>query len=202
MLDKNILKSGDIILFHTKGFSIISWGIRGLTRSYWNHTGVYGENHHKKGYIIEALGRGVVETPIDKYIGNKKYDLKVVRVRREAYKDEEEYDKGLAQVLRCMENAVGKKYDWWAIVFLGIKYSIRSFWNRGAKHIPQKYNPFQSRYKFFCSELVCRAFYQTSSIICNMFAGKKQPLATCSTITPKDINKSINVDYIWGKCVT
>ena len=159
---RQILRSGDLILFHTRGFSLISIGIRQLTQSYWNHIGMFVEDVYKQGFVIEALGKGVVSTPIEKYIGNKWYDLKVIQIKEEAFEDKEEYDKGVALAISRMRLSIGKKYDWWAIVWLGIKYLSRAYWNKGAKHIPERFNPFQSRYKFFCSELVCESCYEIS----------------------------------------
>ena len=196
---RQILRSGDLILFHTRGFSLISIGIRQLTQSYWNHIGMFVEDVYKQGFVIEALGKGVVSTPIEKYIGNKWYDLKVIQIKEEAFEDKEEYDKGVALAISRMRLSIGKKYDWWAIVWLGIKYLSRAYWNKGAKHIPERFNPFQSRYKFFCSELVCESCYEISSKYPHLFQGKTKQ--DCSTTTPKDIGKSFNVKHLWGKDV-
>ena len=196
MIDKNKIKEGDIILFHTKGLSPISIGIRSLTQSFWNHVGMVAENVFKKQSVIEALGRGVVITPLDKYIGNKNYILKVVRLRPEAFKDEQEYTDGLATAIERLREAVGTPYDWWAITWLGIKYSIRAFWNKGTKYLPERFNPFQSRYKFFCSKLVCVACYQISSKQDYLFQGNTKQ--DCSSTTPRDISKSSNCYYITG----
>ena len=121
-LKKELLKSGDNILFHTKGLSLISIGIRMLTESFFNHVGKYVEEVDRKGYIIEALGSGVVKTPIEKYLDNKNYILKVVRLKQEAFKDKEEYEKGLEISRKRLYEKIGQKYDWWAIVYLGILY--------------------------------------------------------------------------------
>ena len=197
-MDKNLLRNGDIILFHTKGFSLISWGIRLLTESFWNHAGCYVVDVNKKGYVIEALGRGVSKTPIEKYVSNKNYTLKVVRLIPEAFKNDKEYFDALVTATNRIEGEVGKKYDWWAIAWLGFIYLGKGSYKKSRKHIPIG-NPLQSRNKFFCSELVCSAFQGLSSIIENLFAGEKYPEADCSTITPKDCNKSKWVETIWGR---
>ena len=194
MIDKKLLKEADILLFHTKGLSPISLAIRSLTRSFWNHTGLIVIDIDKKFYVIEALGSGVKQTPLDKYIGNKSYILKVVRLKPEAFKDEEEYSEGLKIAVERMYEAVGaKRYDWASIIWLGIKYSIRAFWNKGVKYLPKNWNPFNNRYQVFCSELICECFHDTSSIIKNLFAGVYYPNAECSVITPHDISKSKNI---------
>lgn len=196
-MNKEILHDGDIILFHTKGLSLISIGIRMLTESFWNHSGIYVIDLNKKGFVIEALGRGVVKTPIKKYINNKNYILKVVELKKEAFKDREEYQKGLDLAILRMRSSVGRKYDWWAIVYLGILYISKGFWNKGAKYLPKRFNPFQSRKKFYCSELVCESCYGISSLYPYLFQGKTKQ--KCDTTTPKDISKSIWVKYIAGE---
>lgn len=195
----DILRSGDIILFHRKGFNLISLGIRLLTQSYWNHVGMYIIGWDSKGYVVEALGHGVVRTPIDIYISNKRFDYRVVQLKREAFKDDTEYEVGLDRAQRRMKEAIGTEYDFLAIVYLGIKYIIRGIWNKGAKRLPQRYNPFQSRYRFFCSELVCQACFNISSQHPLLFLGETQQ--DCDTTTPKDIAKSKNVKHMWGKNV-
>ena len=196
-LKKELLKSGDNILFHTKGFSPISIGIRMLTKSFFNHVGKYVEEIDFKGYIIEALGSGVVKTSIEKYLNNKNYILKVVRLKQEAFKDEEEYKQGLEISRKKLYDKIGQKYDWWAIVYLGILYFSKGFWNKGAKYLPKRFNPFQGRQKFFCSELICECDYGISLLYPFLYQGKTKQ--NCSSTTPKDIGKSTNVEYICGE---
>jgi len=196
-IKKELLKSGDKVLFHTKGLSPVSIGIRMLTESFWNHIGGYVNEIDKKGYIIEALGNGVIKTPIEKYLNNKNYILKVVRLKQEAFKDEEEYRQGLEISRQRLYDRIGEKYDWWAIVYLGILYISKVYWNKGAKYLPKRFNPFQSRQKFFCSELVCESDYGISSLHLYLYQGKTEQ--KCDTTTPKDIGKSIWVEYICGE---
>lgn len=201
-LKKELLKSGDKILFHTKGLSPISIGIRLLTESFFNHVGGYVEEidfkgYVFKGYVIEALGGGVVKTPIEKYLDNKSYILKIVRFKQKAFKDEEEYRQGLETARKRLYDKIGQKYDWGAIAYLGILYISKAFWNKGAKYLPKKFNPFQGRQKFFCSELICECDYKISSLYPYLYQGKTKQ--NCSTTTPKDIGKSANVEYICGE---
>jgi len=190
------IRDGDIILFHTKGFSPISVGIRMLTESFWNHVGMYVSDINKEGFVIEALGRGVVKTPIEKYINNKSYILKAITLRPEAFKDEEEYREGLKLAISKMRLSVGQKYDWWAIVYLGILYISKGFWHKSAKKLPTRFNPLQSRNRFFCSELICESCYKISSLYDYLFQGKTKQ--KCDTTTPKDIGKAETVKFIGG----
>ena len=188
--DKSLLRSGDKILFHTNGFSPMSMGIRALTGSFWNHVSQYEEEVDLRGYAIEATGKGVVKTPIEKYINNKSYILKAVRLREEAFKDIEEYRQGLLTSRDRIYAKIGSKYDWGAIAWLGITYIFRGLFRK------IKVNIWQSRKKFFCSELVCRGDRGISSLFEYLYQGKTN--AKCDTTTPRDIAKSVNVRWITG----
>lgn len=191
MIDKFILKNGDILFVHTNGFSPISWGIRILTESAWNHSGMIVIDDDGKIWVIEAVGRGVVKTPIEDYLNNtKKYRLKVSRFREDAFKDRKEYTDGILTAVRRMREAVGKKYDYKAIAWLGLVYLFKGLYKKGKSCIPIG-NPLQSRNKFFCSELVCYSCYKISSLYDYLFQGTTKQ--KCDTTTPKDISKSKNV---------
>lgn len=197
------LREGDIVLFHTKGFfNLISKSIRQLTGSYWNHVGLLICEPFWTGImswtVVEALGKGMIGNPLSKYIGNPLYDLKIVRVKERAFKDKIEHQKAISIAIHKMTSLIGTKYDYFAIVYLGIRYTIRGIWNVLGKWLPKNWNPFQSRYKFFCSEAVCYSYFETSSKQKNLFAGKKYPKAKCDTITPKDCGKTKYVKYISG----
>ena len=192
------LKNGDNILFHYRGFSWVSMAIRELTQSYWNHVGKFyweGEN----GVIIEALFKGVKITPIEDYIDfPNKYDLKAVRLKLEAFKDEAEYKLGMDTARIRMYNSIGKKYDFGAIVWLGIFYIWKNYYKKSKQYIGKTLglNPLENRDKFFCSETVCKADYGISSKFPYFYQGKTK--ADCSTTTPKDTGWH-NVDFITGK---
>ena len=147
--------------------------------------------------MIEALGRGVVKTPINKYENNRRYITKIVKVKEAAFKDNWEYRNAIYTAIKRMREAVGKRYDFLGVIYLGIVYFIKGSYKKARKRIPIG-NPLQSRNRFFCSELICSAFSGTSSIVKNIFAGKKHPEADCSTITPRDISKSEWVEWCYG----
>ena len=187
-IEKEKLKNGDSILFHSHGFQPMSWAIRTLTHSYWNHAGIYNA-----GFVIEAR-KTVEKNSIDKYL-NEKFDLGIFRIKKESYSSITEYKDGIQSATTYAESRVGSNYDKRAILWLGIKYLSVGFLRR---LIPQRFNPFQKREQFFCSELVCECYHKTSSLIKNLFAGKKYPNATCGTITPRDISKSICSIFVTG----
>ena len=196
MIDKTLLISGDIFLFHSRGFNPFSMGIRELTGSFWNHTGLYYIDLYNQGFIIEALGGGVVKTPIEKYLDEKRSVLRVVRIKPEAFRDILEYDSGIALAIGRIKDKIGLKYDWGAIAWLGIKYIFKGMYKKGRTFIPVG-NPLQSREKFFCSELICEGFRGISSLHPYLFQGKT--LQRCDTTTPRDISKSMWVKFVDGK---
>lgn len=195
MIDKNLLKEGDIICFHTRGFSPISMAIRQLTQSFWNHVGLFVVDIDLKGYVIEALG-SVVKTPIETYLGERKHILKVVRLRQEAFRDADEYKEGISTAISRIRAKVGAKYDTWAIVWLGFKYIFKGSYKKAREFIPVG-NPLQKRDEFFCSELLCEACWDISSLSPFLFQGNT--MQTCDTTTPKDISKAKTVEFICGK---
>ena len=196
MIDKDRLKSGDIFLFHAKGFNPFSMAIRQLTQSFWNHTGLFYVDLFNNGFIIEALGGGIVKTPVEKYLDEKKSIIRVIRVSQEAFKDKLEYDSGMALAIGRIKNKIGNKYDWGAIAWLGVKYIFKGLYKKGRQYIPLG-NPLQSREKFFCSELICDGFYGVSSLHPQLFQGRT--LQKCDTTTPRDISKSRNTFHLMGK---
>jgi len=151
----------------------------------------YEEKDGIWAYVIEALGKGVVKTSIDKYVNNKKYILKVVRLREEAFKDHKEYIKGLATSRERMHDSIGSKYDYWAIVWIGLKYTIKGFFKKTSVNL------FQSREKFYCSELICENDYKISSLNPFMYRGTTNQ--KCDTTTPKDIGKAKTAKFITGE---
>lgn len=196
MFDPKLLKEGDNILFHTGGFSPMSVAIRILTESYWNHAGKYVEESDK-GYVIEALGSGVVKTSLDKYLNNKNYRLKAIRLKEEAFKDKNEYDYGIMIGVGRMYDKIGKKYDKLGVIWLGVKLIAKGYWKKGNQYLPVKFNPFQSREKFFCSEAICESDFEISSLYTYLYQGVTGQL--CDTTTPKDIGKSKWVMFVTGE---
>jgi len=182
-----LLKNGDNILVHTKGWSWISISIRKLTESHFNHVGKYYEEDGK-GYVIEALFKGVVKRPLEVYFNEKKYELKAVRLKKDVFDSNKEYADGIEIARIRMHKKIGKLYDGWAIMFLVFKFTFKSWTKR--------FNPMQSRDSFFCSEAVCEADFGISSLNPYIYRGKSKN--RCGLTTPKDCGKN-NVDFITGK---
>jgi len=189
-IEQSLIKSGDIVLFHNGSFSIFSSAIRLLTHSYWNHCGMIVEENGEF-FVIEALGK-VEKTSLSKYINNKNIDIKIIRLKEEAFKDKKEYDAGIHIAIERIKKSIGAKYDVFAIVYLGMVYGLQII----GRIIPKSWNPFEQRSKFFCSELLCVICYNISSKNPYLFQGKTKQ--KCGTTTPRDIAKSVNTGYVTG----
>jgi len=72
------MRKGDLILVHRK-FDFVSWVIRKMTKSYWNHVAICIDSNH----VLEVRGHRIQASPIRKYIYNERvYECKVVRCKR------------------------------------------------------------------------------------------------------------------------
>ena len=185
-------KPGMIVLRHTKGFAPVAWAIRKLISSHWNHVGEMVVDGDNSIWVIEADPPVVKKTPWAEYIDSKKFDIKIVKMRSDAFATKKEYKQAIIHSICFLRAMVGSRYDKRAILWLALTYSVLGFL-KGVKM-----NPFHGRKEFFCSELLCSAWHNTSSIMTHLFAGLKYPEASCSVTTPRDISKAISVVYRAG----
>lgn len=187
MIDRKLIKNGDLVLVHTNGFSLVSMAIRALSHSFFNHGAMFRRDIYNKETVIEATFKGVVETPFDKYLDEKKYSLSIFRVNPACYKNIIEYNTAIITATSRMKSYIGKEYDFGAIIYLYayFRYSLKAAIG----------NPFQSREKFYCFEALAEAYKGTSSSkYPNIFAGEK--FQDTGTTTGRDIAK--NTTFIMG----
>jgi len=156
----NDLKFGDIIC--VKSFSFIGWaigksfhvnspmtwyiGTESQRKRPSNHNGVVGYEQNGELVVFEALGRGIVKTPIQEYLDKvKTKDCELKFVRSKINFDEKVIEFGQAWL--------GKQ--------LGVKYDFLSFvshiW-RNTLNLPG-IKVIQRNNRFYCTEFVMR-FYQ------------------------------------------
>jgi len=133
-----MLIPGDIIAVHTF-FAILSWLIRRLTRSMWNHVVIYVGN----GLMVEALGKGVLLRQVCIYEGRRRR-WKVAAFRPACSKAIRE------KAARLCLDAVGLKYDYWLV--WGILRAIRNY------RLDRK-NEFDHASRFGCSELIAKKYH-------------------------------------------
>ena len=83
---ENLIKTGDIVLEHTKfqpfkvPVSILSWFIRILTGSKWNHAGI-AIREGGKVYVIDALASGVVKREWNDFRQPDNKEISIWRVK-------------------------------------------------------------------------------------------------------------------------
>jgi uncharacterized protein YycO len=166
------LHCGDIVNFRSRGFfsKIIRFGTGGDT----NHSAIYVGGGRQ--YLIEALGKGVKKTRLPSRVKKKDTERVVVLRYEKLTVNEAEIIKDYAY------SRIGVKYDWRQIVGFGIWcfgriFLGKKFWE---KH---KCNPFDTKEKDICSELVYNAYQKAGIKLC--------PEKNESNVTPADLERSL-----------
>lgn len=175
----NKLKQSDIILFHSRGIG--SWLIRRIIGSYWNHIG-----HYSFGSVIEARGRGIVITPISKYLNSKRHQLGVVRVKRATKEDRQAVDDFIHILVGC-------KYDFSQLIVNIASLGLLSLLK--LTHLENRLrrlkNIGDSKNEFTCSEVLACAWEVRKF---EFIKG-----ADTANISPADIANSPIVKWVFNK---
>lgn len=162
------LRKGDIIMIGTYG-NLISWLIKKFTNSFWSHTGIYIGN----GEWIEATFPKVKISTIYELVAEYSYrKFEVYRLKKRL--TEEEYDK----VIETAKKQLGKRYD----ILGDIGHALSIIF--GKKYFLKQV---EHRDKFYCSELVGRAFAEVG-----IYFNKEKGWH----ITPQDIVDSDLVEKV------
>lgn len=133
------MKTGDIIFFKTnfcwyKPASWLSTAIRLIANIEYNHVGLIILIWDRI-FVLEALGKGIILTPYEKRINNKK--IKITRPYREI--NEKEYATEAMSYLST-------KYDYAGLLFHQLIYMITKKWIGGSENKEIK--------RFYCYEFV------------------------------------------------
>jgi len=188
----NDLKFGDIIC--VKSFSFIGWAIGNSFHTdspmTWyngteaqkkrpsNHNGIIGYGKNGELVIFEALGKGIVETPLQEYLDGveaKKYEVKIVRSK--IFFDEYTIKFGQS----WLERQIGVKYD-----FLSF---VSHIW-RNTLNLPG-IKAIQKNSRFYCTEFVMR-FYQ----FIKPWAGTESDFFRNKLPTPYTVEKRWKQGYL------
>jgi uncharacterized protein YycO len=134
-----MMKAGDILMVHNHGF--IFNVIRFITRSHWNHCGVFVNDRE----IVEAAFIGVIKSPIEKFrdlqnSGDGEYAI---------YRMRGISDDDVKKVVAFNEKQVGQKYDKFQIGRIFLMYVLR---------LPKTWAFPDGGKKWICSELVAESF--------------------------------------------
>jgi hypothetical protein len=132
-------KTGDIVFFRTKlcwykPASWLAYAIRKIAKIDYNHTGVLVRVWDEP-FIIEALGRGILTSPLEKRIDSK--DIRICRPNRDI--DESVYAKKAVSFLST-------KYDIIGLIFHQLIWNLFSIWI-GAKKA-------EAKKRMYCYEYV------------------------------------------------
>lgn len=103
------MQTGNVILVHNpfqlfRPITWLAWLIRAVTKTYYNHCALVLVDNEEV-YIVEALGKGVVKTPIKYWQTRAKREITILPI--------------MAQPDRITVH-VGKRYDWPSLFYLGL----------------------------------------------------------------------------------
>jgi len=87
------MRRGDIILVNYR-FDPISWYIKKITKSEWNHTAFVIDNER----VVESRGKGIVIGSIKRYKNKSFFKMKVVRPKLDCKKLNKAIDYAIMQV--------------------------------------------------------------------------------------------------------
>jgi len=135
-----VIKRGDILLVHSRG--IISWMIRAVTQSWWNHAAWVASSSS----LIEAEKQGVRRSPLSKYALGDRRKVKVLRLKGIS---EEDLDKAV----HVAERMVGSKYDF-CLFFDLLRLYILNLRRRVVAN--------DWRHALICSELIAQSLYRAA----------------------------------------
>ncbi|MCP5106307.1 MAG: hypothetical protein GY950_23175 [bacterium] len=142
---RNEVKNGDILMY--KGTSLISKIIRKFTHSEYSHAGI-AVWWNDRLMVMEAVGKGVVVTPLSRNIRHYKGNVEWF-----AFEGEIE-DNTRRDIVTTAQKELGKNYDTWKIFWFGVKIFFK--FNMNVPENPDKSIPAS---RFFCSQFVAWIYY-------------------------------------------
>lgn len=183
------LQTGDIILLRTK-FHPLSWFIRTMSKSYWNHTAIVLTTFELlPGYqsvlVAEALDHGIEIHRIQKFFDNGTYDIGVKRFPR--LTQEDRYN-----IMGYVLSQVDTPYAWRRLSGALFSILLGRFY-RAATYIDRR--------TYTCSNFVQKTFYfslpedrRSEAIFLREDWGKSVEI-----IMPADIANSTNTEWVFNK---
>ncbi|NIM16677.1 MAG: hypothetical protein GTO45_39770 [Candidatus Aminicenantes bacterium] len=140
------IKNGDILMY--KGRKLFSKIIRLFTHSEYSHAGI-AVWWNQRLMVLEAVGKGVVVTPLSRNICHYKGDVELF-----TYDGEISDDKRRVMVITAQKE-LGKSYAKWKLIWFGIKLFLKL-----KMDVPDKSSPIS---RFFCSQYVSM-IYESNGI--------------------------------------
>ena len=180
------LQDGDALLVHTKKFSIPSIIIRICTQGYWNHIALISTSGDVITVVEAETRLGIIERPISFYEDAKVFDLLVMRPIY--MQDGRKYNRATGhRVIISARKNIGQKYDFTALFAFTIEFIedvTHKWWAKVGEWLFKKYNPFQFKSRWFCSEYTVAKYRECGVAVCNGI--------TPASASPNDIYRDIN----------
>ena len=184
------LQAGDIILLHTR-FHALSWLIRFISKSYWNHVAIVLTTFEDlPGFhsvlVAEAAEDGIEIHRMQKFLDNGLYDFGVKRV---AGLSKEDRDNLTGYILSNIDSP----YDYRRLARNGYAFLTGDF---------KRFKNLVNDKSFLCSSFIQKAFYfslppeKRSQII---FLPPHDMERTSEFITPGDFAKTHNTEWIFNE---
>lgn len=162
---REIVSNADVLLY--EGETFYSWVIKKVTHSRFSHAGI-AVRWNERLMVMEAVGRGVVVTPLSASVGH--YDGHVHWYTSKRLLSEEERNR----MIIFAQGELGKEYALWKAIWVGIKL----LFNRK----PEKRDKLKREQKLFCSAYVAQIY--------NSIGVDLKPGLSDTSVMPEDIASS------------
>jgi len=159
---RKTLASGDVLLY--EGEKFFSWVIKKVTRSRFSHAGI-AVWWNERLMVMEAVGRGVVVTPLSASVGHYNGHVHWYTSKRPLGPEERR------RMIIFAQEQLGKEYALWKAIWLGIQL----LFNRK----PEKRDRLKREQKLFCSAYVAQIY--------NSVGVDLKPGFSDSSVVPEDI---------------
>jgi hypothetical protein len=162
---RKTVASGDVLLY--EGEKLFSRIIKKVTRSRFSHAGI-AVWWNERLMVMEAVGRGVVVTPLSASVGH--YNGHVHWYTSKRLLSEEERKR----MIIFAQEELGKEYALWKAIWVGIQLLFK--WK------PEERDELKREQKLFCSGYVAQIY---NSIGVDLVPGRSD-----TSVVPEDIASS------------
>ena len=162
---RKTVASGDVLLY--EGEKFFSWVIKKVTRSRFSHAGI-AVWWNERLMVMEAVGRGVVVTPLSASVGHYNGHVHWYTSKRPLSEEERK------RMIIFAQEHLGKEYAHLKAIWVGIKLLFN--WK------PEKRDRLKREQKLFCSAYVAQIY--------NSIGVDLKPGLSDSSVVPEDIASS------------
>ena len=162
---REIVSNGDVLLF--EGETFYSWVIKKVTHSRFSHAGI-AVRWNERLMVMEAVGRGVVVTPLSASVGHYSGHVHWYTSKRLLSEGERK------RMIIFAQGELGKEYALWKAIWVGIKLLFN--WK------PEKRDKLKREQKLFCSAYVAQIY--------NSIGVDLKPGLSDTSVMPEDIASS------------